>query len=231
MQHDAKTRAGKGGEKTEQPQRLVVYVVNPHTIIIFWWWSRQKPTKNPSNYCLAYLMMLLCWWCRAVLMFFFVLYDLVFFLAIKDDVDALVVLWLPRALFMPCNATACVEETFIFLCVLCFFLWKRTSAKTRAHRRNFDDSSCPFWCVKKCPFLGFFRAKRDGRFQIWMAQSHTCEFLKHEGRKNRKNLTRTRKTAHSIKSKAYLLSLSLVIYILRDSRTHTHTHREKEIYI
>jgi len=160
MQHDAKTRAGKGGEKTEQPQRLVVYVVNPHTIIIFWWWSRQKPTKNPSNYCLAYLMMLLCWWCRAVLMFFFVLYDLVFFLAIKDDVDALVVLWLPRALFMPCNATACVEETFIFLRVFCAFLFM-SPEKERARKLELIEGTLMtllvlFLMREKVSTFGFF---------------------------------------------------------------------------
>lgn len=51
-----------------------------------------KTYENPSNYCLAYLMMLLCRRCRAALIFFFVLLcDLVvFFRAIKDDVDALV---------------------------------------------------------------------------------------------------------------------------------------------
>ena len=186
MQHDAKTRAGKGGEKTEQPQRLVVYVVNPHTIIIFWWWSRQKPTKNPSNYCLAYLMMLLCWWCRAVLMFFFVLYDLVFFLAIKDDVDALVVLWLPRALFMPCNATACVEETFIFLRVFCAFLFmsprKRTSAKTRAHRRNFDDSSRPL-----------FDAWKSVHFWVFLGRKETAVFKFEWPRATRASFWNTRK--------------------------------------
>ena len=155
MQHDAKTRAGKGGEKTEQPQRLVVYVVNPHTIIIFWWWSRQKPTKNPSNYCLAYLMMLLCWWCRAVLMFFFVLYDLVFFLAIKDDVDALVVLWLPRALFMPCNATACVEETFIFLRVFCAFLFM--SRENSSSSKELDLTLLVLFLMReKVSIFGFF---------------------------------------------------------------------------
>ena len=178
-------------------------------------------------------MMLLCWWCRAVLMFFFVLYDLVFFLAIKDDVDALVVLWLPRALFMPCNATACVEETFIFLRVFCAFLFmsQKKNERENSSKELWWLFLSSFWCVKKCPLLGFFRAKRDGRFQIWMAQSHTCEFLKHEERKNRKNLTRTRKTAHSIKSKAYLLSLSRSSFIFCETLAHTHTQRKRDIYI
>ena len=135
---------------------VVVYVVNPQQII-FRWWSRQKPTKSPSNYCLAYLMMLLCRWCRAALIFFFVLCDLVvFFRAIKDDVDALGVLWLPRA-FMPCNATACVERTFILVVVCAFFLC-RTAAKRAHNSKELFDARLTLFLrgSEKVFVFGFF---------------------------------------------------------------------------
>lgn len=152
-----------------------------------------KTYENPSNYCLAYLMMLLCWWCRAALIFFFVLYDLVFFLAIKDDVDALVVLWLPRA-FMPCNATACVERTFIFVCAsfLC-----RTAEKSSLREGTFwRSSSCEV--VKKCSFLGFLEPfQREWPQRPRATQMTEIENLTRKGKKN------------CIKSKAYLLSRHL----------------------
>ena len=167
---------------------VVVYVVNPQQII-FRWWSRQKPTKSPSNYCLAYLMMLLCRWCRAALIFFFVLCDLVvFFRAIKDDVDALGVLWLPRA-FMPCNATAlCVERTFILVRVVCFFLC-RTAAKRAHNSKELFDARLTLFLrgSEKVFVFGFFI--RENR-------------LKENGPQKRKGCTKNCR-----KSKAYLLSL------------------------
>jgi len=115
---------------TENGRRLRRKPTTNHLLMM----EPSKTYENPSNYCLAYLMMLLCRWCRAALIFFFVLCDLVvFFRAIKDDVDALGVLWLPRA-FMPCNATACVERTFIL--VVCASFLCRTAEKSSL-RRNF----------------------------------------------------------------------------------------------
>ena len=203
MQHDAKTRAGKGGEKTEQPQRMVVYVVPSfHKSSSSDDEAVKNLRKSFHNYCLAtYLMMLLCWWCRAALMFFFVLYDLVFFLAIKDDVDALVVLWLPRA-FMPCNATACVERTFIFCPVRGFFFYaerKRTEQPLRAkrvhHSRKGTLLHLQEW--KSVPFLGFFLGgeKREKRAVCkWMAERDP---ERHTNTKKRREKENAKKKSHT----------------------------------
>ena len=137
---------------------------------------------------------------------------------------------------MPCNATACVERTFIFCTLRVRFFFYESSAERTSEKSSSSSSKEGFLTLlcereKVFVFFRFLGRKRENNREPF------AEEWPRRPREPRERGTKSGKISHAkkrkgkrgklcIKSKAYLLS-SLLVRRLYSTRRLSHIYRER----